>query len=115
MAKEPTTPKKAIKPVKAGILKRTPVKVSPAKTSSTAADKELVFLWKCVKMSSGMKIDWSAIATDAGKSVNTVQKQWSRLNIKMEKIVSAATANDSDKDVDEDSDGDLVAASNDSE
>ncbi|CAI7631846.1 unnamed protein product [Penicillium viridicatum] len=98
MAKEPTTPKKATKPVKAGIVKRTPAKakIAPANASSTI-DRDLVFLWKCVKMSTGMKIDWPAVAKDAGKSVGTVQKQWSRLNMKLEKSVHFNTS-DSDKD-----------------
>ncbi|OQD67071.1 hypothetical protein PENPOL_c004G02469 [Penicillium polonicum] len=98
MAKEPTTPKKATKPVKTGIVKRTPAKakIPPANVSSTI-DRDLVFLWKCVKMSTGMKIDWPAVAKDAGKPVGTVQKQWSRLNMKLEKSVHFNTS-DSDKD-----------------
>lgn len=59
MAKEPTTPKaKATKPVKAGgIAKRTPVKASPAKASPAGIslaiiDKDVIFLWKCIKTSS---------------------------------------------------------------
>ncbi|KAJ5407190.1 hypothetical protein N7465_008474 [Penicillium sp. CMV-2018d] len=98
MAKEPTTPKKATKPVNAGIVKRTPAKakIPPVNVSSTI-DRDLVFLWKCVKMSTGMKIDWPAVAKDAGKPVGTVQKQWSRLNMKLEKSIHFNT-NDSDKD-----------------
>ncbi|KAJ5207936.1 hypothetical protein N7449_002315 [Penicillium cf. viridicatum] len=100
MVKEPITPKKATKPVKAGIVKRTPIKakVSLENVSSSTIDRDLVFMWKCVKMSTGMKIDWPAVAKDVGKSVGTVQKQWSRLNIKLEKSVPALNANDSDKD-----------------
>lgn len=59
MAKEPTTPKaKATKPVKTGgIAKRTPVKASPAKASPARIslaiiDKDVIFLWKCIKTSS---------------------------------------------------------------
>ncbi|KAJ5184439.1 hypothetical protein N7491_007696 [Penicillium cf. griseofulvum] len=89
-SKEPSTPKaKATKPVKGGIVKRTPVKVSPTKaTSGPTIDKNLVFLWKCVNMSTGMKINWVAVANDAGKSTSTVQKQYSRLNAKLEKYVA---------------------------
>ncbi|CAI7573404.1 unnamed protein product [Penicillium discolor] len=81
MAKKSTTTNKATKPVKAGITKRKPVKAkaSLANISSPHIDRDLVFLWKCIKMSTGMKIDWPAVAKDAGKSVGTVQKQWSRL------------------------------------
>ncbi|KAJ5961283.1 uncharacterized protein N7479_008433 [Penicillium vulpinum] len=52
---------------------------------AAAFERDLVFLWKCVKMSSGMKIDWAAVAKDAGKPTGTVQKQYWRLNAKMEK------------------------------
>ncbi|CAI7631949.1 unnamed protein product [Penicillium crustosum] len=104
MAKESTTPNKATKPVKAGITKRTPVKAKAslalASVSSPNIDRDLVFLWKCVKMSTGMKIDWLAVANDAGKSVGTVQKQLSRLNIKLEKSVPINT-DDSAKDTED--------------
>ncbi|KOS47895.1 hypothetical protein ACN38_g1211 [Penicillium nordicum] len=101
MAKEQTISKKATKPVKAGIVKRTPAKakVSLAKVPYSTIHRDLVFLWKCVKMSTGMKIDWPAVAKDAGKPVGTVKKQWSRLNIKMGKSVPFDTS-DSDKDAD---------------
>ncbi|KGO75617.1 hypothetical protein PITC_050470 [Penicillium italicum] len=133
MAKEQVTPKKATKPVKAGIVKRTPVKAFPANASSIAAEKDAMFLWKCIKLSSAVKINWAAVAQDAGKSVGTVQKQWSRLNIKMAKIAATSdpeedAEEDADGDADENADlnadqnadedvdeeGDLVAASNDS-
>ncbi|KAJ5879790.1 hypothetical protein N7455_003255 [Penicillium solitum] len=92
VAKESTTPNKATKPVKA--------KASLANVSSATIDRDLVFLWKCVKMSTGMKIDWPAVARVAGKSVGTVKKQWSRLNIKLEKSVPAVNTSDSN-DADE--------------
>ncbi|KAJ5535183.1 hypothetical protein N7527_001437 [Penicillium freii] len=116
MAKEPTTQNKATKPVKAGIVKRTPAKakIAPANVSPTIG-RDLVFLWKCVKMSTGMKIDWPAVAKDAGKSVGTVQKQWSRLNMKLEKSVHFNTS-DSDKDAtDKDAAGKGAAAADNDE
>lgn len=64
MAKEPTIPKvkaKASKPVKSGIVKRTPVKTSPAKRSptkleSSTMERDVVFLWKCIKLSNSFKV-----------------------------------------------------------
>ncbi|KAJ5162648.1 uncharacterized protein N7500_004478 [Penicillium coprophilum] len=95
--KDPTTPKsKGTKAAKGGVVKRTPVKSSP----------DLVFLWKCVKMSTGMKIDWAAIAKDAGKPAGTVQKQYSRLNIKMESYL-ANTASGSADATDENNEKDI--------
>lgn len=66
MVKEPITPKKATKPVKAGIVKRTPVKakVSLANVSSSTIDRDLVFMWKCVKMSTGMKVSVSQLSSN---------------------------------------------------
>ncbi len=67
MAKESTTPNKATKPVKAGITKRTPVKAKAslalASVSSPNIDRDLVFLCKCVKMSTGMKVSVSQLAS----------------------------------------------------
>ncbi|CDM34750.1 unnamed protein product [Penicillium roqueforti FM164] len=121
MAKEPTTPKaKATKPVKTGgIAKRTPVKASPAKASPARIslaiiDKDVIFLWKCIKTSS-MKasIDWNAVAKETGKSTSTLQKQFSRLNQKLEKNVKVAAPDaSSDKDANEDV---MVGASKDSD
>lgn len=64
MAKESTTPNKATKPVKAGITKRKPVKAkaSLANVSSATIDRDLVLLWKCVKMSTGMKVSVSELS-----------------------------------------------------
>ncbi|KAJ9487258.1 hypothetical protein VN97_g6076 [Penicillium thymicola] len=121
MTREPTTPKKATKPVKAGIVKRSQVKakVSHANVPHSPIDRDLVFLWKCVKMSTGMKIDWPAIAKDAGKPVGTVQKQWSRLNTKMEKSAPFNTSasdkdanKDADKEADKEADGEADADDN---
>ncbi|OQE47197.1 hypothetical protein PENCOP_c001G05941 [Penicillium coprophilum] len=96
--KDPSTPKsKGTKAAKGGVVKRTPVKSSPVKGSaSTIPDRDLVFLWKCVKMSTGMKIDWAAIAKDAGKPAGTVQKQYSRLNIKMESYLANTASGPAD-------------------
>lgn len=47
-----------------------------------------------------LQIDWPAVARVAGKSVGTVKKQWSRLNIKLEKSVPAVNTSDSN-DADE--------------
>lgn len=47
-----------------------------------------------------LQIDWLAVANDAGKSVGTVQKQLSRLNIKLEKSVPINT-DDSAKDTED--------------
>ncbi|KXG50638.1 uncharacterized protein PGRI_044050 [Penicillium griseofulvum] len=87
---EQSTPKaKVTKSTTGRVVKRIPVKTSSAKTTpGYVPDKDLVFLWKCIKMSTGVKIDWAAVADDAGKSVNTIQKQYSRLNIKLEKYVA---------------------------
>lgn len=58
IAKESTTPNKATKPVKA--------KASLANVSSATIDRDLVFLWKCVKMSTGMKVSVSELSLHDG-------------------------------------------------
>lgn len=63
--KEPGTSKaKSDKPVKAGVSKRSPKKTSPTKASPSKAptagvDRDLLFLWKCIKLSGGLKVSVS--------------------------------------------------------
>ncbi|KAJ5385523.1 hypothetical protein N7517_003434 [Penicillium concentricum] len=84
-----------VSPVKATATKVFPVKATANKPAPGAPlDKDLVFLWKCVNMSSGIKIDWAAVSEDAGKSVGTVQKQYWRLNTKVEKYLAATAPAD---------------------
>ncbi|CAI7608260.1 unnamed protein product [Penicillium glandicola] len=91
MAKDQTTPTLP-KSAKAGVAKRTAVKTSPRKASFAHVDKDTMFLWKCIKLSPGFKPDWVAVGRDAGKPAGTVQKQYSRLNRKLEEIAAAEAA-----------------------
>ncbi|KAJ5515081.1 hypothetical protein N7463_004633 [Penicillium fimorum] len=103
--KAPTTPKaKPAKAAKGGITKRTPTKVSPVKATANKAapgaplDKDLLFLWKCVQMSTGMKIDWTLVSNDTGKPFGILQKQYWRLNTKIEKYIAATSPADAPAD-----------------
>ncbi|KAJ5774766.1 hypothetical protein N7457_009662 [Penicillium paradoxum] len=107
---KPDTPKaSADKPVESGVSKLSPAKspnmISHMKGSILGANKDLLFLWKCITLSNGMKaiilkIDWAAVSEDAGKSVPAVKKQFSRLNLKCEKTLAALTEA-LDQDLDE--------------
>ncbi|KAJ5834076.1 hypothetical protein N7447_000102, partial [Penicillium robsamsonii] len=105
----PTTPKaKPAKPAKGGITKRTPTKASPVKATPNKSgpgaplDKDLMFLWNCVRMSTGMKIDWAAVSKNAGKPIGTVQKQYWRLNTRIEKYIAATNPADAPADASDD-------------
>ncbi|OQE23350.1 hypothetical protein PENFLA_c011G01657 [Penicillium flavigenum] len=100
-AKESTIPKakeaEETKPAKAGIVKRTPVKASPVKLSrakSVVPSEDILFMWKIMQMSA-MKIDWPTMAKDAGTSVGTLQKRFSRLRIKIQQYLSVVASSES--------------------
>jgi gas vesicle protein len=57
------------------------------------------------------QIDWAAVADDAGKSSNTVQKQYSRLNMKLEKYVAAMQPNVA-SETEDDTNEKVIQASN---
>ncbi|KAJ6191160.1 hypothetical protein N7519_001181 [Penicillium mononematosum] len=64
--------------------------------------EDLLFMWKITQMSvmeldyvSDLTIDWPAMAKDAGTSVGTVQKRFSRLRVKIQQCLSAVASSES--------------------
>ncbi|KAJ5332422.1 uncharacterized protein N7506_006205 [Penicillium brevicompactum] len=87
-----------------GIVKRTPSKAAPTKvgtrSSDAVASRDLLFLWRVVKLSGGVTPDKNVLASELGCSTAAAMKRWTRFKAKMEKIEAAAQADDDDEDDD---------------
>ncbi|KAJ5361380.1 hypothetical protein N7541_002224 [Penicillium brevicompactum] len=92
------------------IVKRPPTKTSPAKpgprSSETVANRDLLFLWRAVKLSGGITPDKEALGRELGCSAGAAIKRWHRLKAKMEGIEAAQGADNDANNDDADMGGD---------
>ncbi|KAJ5793808.1 hypothetical protein N7457_000407 [Penicillium paradoxum] len=105
-SESPSTPR-ASKKTKDAIAKRTPAKRTPVKNASakstpvkgltkgeSTAEKDLMFLWTCIKFSGGIDLKATEVARELGMSTTTIGKKFWRLRKKLEDNQPSQTASE---------------------